>query len=197
MNSIENRCWYTPIFETKLEDFNQKMYLDEVDQLMSRDVGGRVVSNVGGWQSKDMFLGDNPVFDVLFDKIQFFIDNAFQYLNTPTIIDNYWINVNNRGDQNKVHCHPNSLFSGVIYLSASPDQGELVFNNPGSDQTLFGIQTLQFVEYVKFHMNPITIIPDTSKVVLFPSFVYHSVNPNLTDRVRISLSFNTYHKRAQ
>ena len=74
MDSSEYRVWYTPIFETVLKDFNQNIYLDEVDRLMSVDVVGNVLSNVGGWQSKNMFLGDNFVFDPLITSIQKFID---------------------------------------------------------------------------------------------------------------------------
>ena len=48
------------------------------------------------------------------------------------IIGNMWANINPPGGYNRPHIHPNSHFSGVYYIKATKDSGEIVFNDPRS-----------------------------------------------------------------
>ena len=52
-----------------------------------------------------------------------------------------------------------------------------------STQTLNNLQTLQVGSYSEQ--------PEKGKLVLFPSWLEHYVEPNLTNENRISLSFDT------
>ena len=41
-----------------------------------------------------------------------------------------WANINPPGGYNAPHIHPNSLFSGVYYIKAPKNSGNLVCNDP-------------------------------------------------------------------
>ena len=41
-----------------------------------------------------------------------------------------WANINPPGGYNKPHLHPNSHFSGVYYIKAPKNSGQIVFNEP-------------------------------------------------------------------
>ena len=43
-----------------------------------------------------------------------------------------WANINPPGGYNRPHIHPNSHFSGVYYIKATKDSGDIVFNDPRS-----------------------------------------------------------------
>lgn len=97
-----------------------------------------------------------------------------------------WLNVNRPGERHHRHHHPNSFISGVYYLDSSPDAGGIVFHRPG----------LLELEPAKLRGTPFTFDiwkepPETGRLLLFPSRLEHSVEPNQSGRDRLSISFNT------
>jgi uncharacterized protein (TIGR02466 family) len=74
------------------------------------------------------------------------------------------------------------VFSGVFYLSASQDQGDIIFKNPNP----FSHFVFPFID----DENLIHYKPETKKILMFPSWLEHRVEPNLTDSPRISIAFN-------
>ena len=192
----ELRCWYVPILRGKIKNFatvDQLACIKEVERMMSVDVG-REFSNLGGWQSNNLRIGDNPILDRFMVCVQSYVDLISKRFNTPMSIVNYWINVNRQGNSNAYHAHPNSLYSGVVYLDASPDQGRISFYPPNSDSTIFAYHTLEFNSYIDETLSYIFIKPETNRVIFFPSHVHHSVEPNPTNRSRISFAFNMHHR---
>jgi ectoine hydroxylase-related dioxygenase (phytanoyl-CoA dioxygenase family) len=76
-------------------------------------------------------------------------------------------------------------FTAVLYIDASPEQGTLVIENP-LDMILM---TQPISPEVKYPMRQ-EIEVHTGDLVIFPGYLKHSVNPNLTDKERIVLAFN-------
>jgi len=122
--------------------------------------------------------------------IRSFIDALGQ--DVPEIaITQCWLNINRPGERHHRHHHPNSFLSGVYYLDAQPDSGSIVFHRPG----------LLELEPARLHGTPFTFdqwreAPQTGRLVLFPSRLEHSVDPNLANRNRLSISFNTMFRGA-
>lgn len=101
-----------------------------------------------------------------------------------------WLNVTKPGQQHHQHCHPNSIISGVFYVSTEVD-----------DSITFVDQNWTLKEMIKPEIKEFTIwncplwfFPVTAgELVLFPSWLQHKVQPNekaTTDR--ISIAFNTF-----
>jgi hypothetical protein len=102
-----------------------------------------------------------------------------------------WLNVNRPGDRHHRHHHPNSYISGVYYLDASPDCGAIAFHRPG----------LVELQPARTRGTPFTFdlwreVPRSGQLLLFPSRLEHSVEPNLSTRDRLSISFNTMFRGA-
>ena len=191
----ELRCWYTPVFKGQLQGYNHQMQNDvmqEVSRLMSLE-GGRDLSNIGGWQSNARPVGDNQVFDRLLFLLNDYINHVSSYMETKMVLNNYWINVNNTDNWNQSHCHPKSLYSGVIYLDATEDQGDIKLFAPFINSYVYTNQSIGFDNYTAKLLGDVDISPSTVTVILFPSFVYHAVNPNKSNKSRISLAFNLWH----
>ena len=106
-------------------------------------------------------------------------------------MDELWLNVNRRHAINKAHDHPFSFMSGVFYIKAPEKSGDLVLHND-HNKILY---TRNFhSQYIKKwnSYNSVTyrLEPEENVLILFPSSVWHDVEPNLSDEARISLSFN-------
>lgn len=96
-----------------------------------------------------------------------------------------WFNVYGRGDYQEKHVHPNSIISAIYILTASPDSAKIHFTTPLND--MFYVkrtsQQQQLVQQISCESVPGTLI-------VFPSYLPHSVERHDTDSVRISLSYN-------
>ncbi len=105
-----------------------------------------------------------------------------------------WANINMRGDYHNLHNHPHSWLSGTYYV-AVPGQGGATHR---SDLNPNAISF--FDPRGQANMNAISgdgqfdpehrIDPRPGQLLLWPSFLHHLVHPNLSDEVRISVSFN-------
>jgi len=99
-----------------------------------------------------------------------------------------WLNYAESGSMHPQHIHPNSFLSGVLYIKAVLGTGELMLYKPLSTSSI-----LINSEVNKFTENHKIIRVKTGDIVIFPSTLLHSVQPQVGS-TRISLAFNTFLK---
>jgi uncharacterized protein (TIGR02466 family) len=95
-----------------------------------------------------------------------------------------WVNVFERGGQVDSHSHNEVPLAAVVYLSASPEQGNIVFETPMYDILGF----LPINNKIKRLRHEMTI--NTGDVIIFPGYLRHFSFPNTTDTPRISYAIN-------
>ncbi len=92
--------------------------------------------------------------------------------------------------QNILHSHPNSHWSGVLYVQQPTEvegfSGMIEFVNPNQE----GRELAKLLPKSGFD-NMIRIRPKTGQIVIFPSYVLHSVYPNSSNQDRITIAFNS------
>ena len=100
-----------------------------------------------------------------------------------------WANINPPGSMNMPHVHPNSLFSGVYYVKSQPKSGKFKIIDPRPG--------VQLNMPVRKPGNPgrdmwrdATLEPVVGRIIMFPAWLWHSVEENKSDDIRISVSFN-------
>ena len=113
------------------------------------------------------------------------------------VVTQSWITVKNPNQKHHLHNHSNSLISGVFFYGKNDSNiSKLKFYNP------YGMRTLQTTFQLDFDrredINPndtfftqyfeVPFTPGT--MVLFPSFLPHSVEKNNSNTTRKSLAFN-------
>ena len=112
-----------------------------------------------------------------------------EWLDKEPRLGNMWANINYKGGYNRPHIHPNSLFSGVYYVKSQPNSGKLVCNDPRP-----GIQTNMPTRVKgqppKHLWREIHLDPKEGRILMFPSWLWHCVEPNESNDIRISVSFN-------
>lgn len=110
-------------------------------------------------------------------------------------IDNMWANVNPRNGYNKSHFHPNVLWSGCYYVQVPPDAGRITFYDPRTEALMVQPKFAPGMERRQQVWDEISYEPVEGRILLFPAWLAHDVEPNMSDRDgpagdRISVAFN-------
>ncbi|MCB7129829.1 MAG: 2OG-Fe(II) oxygenase, partial [Candidatus Brocadiales bacterium] len=104
----------------------------------------------------------------------------------PLILTQSWVNVHTKDESQEPHVHQNSVISGVYHVKTPKKCGDLFLHSP--------YQYVMLNPPVKaqneFNQRNVHITPKEGRLVLFRSFVEHSVRPNKSDQERISISIN-------
>jgi uncharacterized protein (TIGR02466 family) len=98
-----------------------------------------------------------------------------------------WATVNAPGRGHAAHAHPNSFLSGVYYVQTRAGTDTINFHDPRS-QT--GIIRPPVTQLVAANADQATVAVADGALLLFPSWLQHSVDPNASEGNRISVSFN-------
>jgi uncharacterized protein (TIGR02466 family) len=142
-----------------------------------------------------------PLLDFLCGRVASFATEAFAYRQRDWGISNSWGNItkadNGRNSGHGVHNHPNSVISGVFYSEVDPVQGgSLLLHNPNDPHNLnVPAHTILLetdpdkVAQAPYAWRWANIAVRTGMVVLFPSWLRHSVAPLKSGR-RVSIAFN-------
>ena len=107
-------------------------------------------------------------------------------------ISQSWIVSQYKGEYNPWHQHSGHL-SSVIYLKVPKGMDEF-FEKEGEDHYPVG-GAIQFMQGDKqnFRNDTLTFGPEVGKMLIFPSWLKHSVYPFDVDGERRSMSFNAYY----
>jgi uncharacterized protein (TIGR02466 family) len=87
----------------------------------------------------------------------------------------------------RAHHHPNNYLSGAYYLRTPAAADSINFHDPRA-QT--GIIRPPVVELSAENTDQVVVRVSEGTLLLFPSYLEHSVDPNPSAEERISLSFN-------
>lgn len=114
--------------------------------------------------------------------------NIMAMLNTMVInynnfvINDSWFNFSNKGNFQFDHNHGTEKFSGVYYYQTNGLDGDIKFTTPIVAEKL-GLGISRNIQSVSF-------TPVVGRMLIFPAYLEHRVEPNKTDNERISITFN-------
>ncbi len=94
-----------------------------------------------------------------------------------------WINYFEPGNYEAEHNHFGNFISGVYYVQAMPDTGNFEFYEPAKQKSMWN-SLYTNIKNSSFYQ------PKTGKMLLFPSFLDHSMLRNMSASTRISIAFN-------
>ncbi len=107
----------------------------------------------------------------------------------------YWLNINRKNVFNPPHLHPESHYSGVYYVKVPENCPAIHFLDPRPAH-IYSLPDINittgnaFSNNNKYDSSIYTYQPVEGKVVVFPSYLMHYVDPNPKENIRISLAFN-------
>tara|TARA_A100000164_G_scaffold366255_1_gene386843 strand:- start:261 stop:866 length:606 start_codon:yes stop_codon:yes gene_type:complete len=188
-----NLLFPTPVWTLELENFksvNDDMY-NYIKNEQESDSSGINKSNIKGWHSKDFDLDHSEP-----KKFIKFISSSIEQVMTDmnwdkekqvVKINNMWAIINTGGSSNAQHQHGNSNISGAYYVRAPKNSGDIVFYDPRPAPVYFH-PNAKSPNLLNAQVNSVS--PKEGVLVLFPSYLDHSVNENLSNEERIVISFN-------
>ena len=147
-------------------------------------------TNYKGWHSTTD-MADKPEYQQLITELMKMQKEVYdnEHIDRHPRLCNMWANINPPDGMNQPHVHPNSLFSGVYYVKSQPKSGRLKIYDPRPG--------IQYSMPIRKPGNPgkdlwreAYIDPIPGRIIMFPAWLWHSVEPNESNDIRISVSFN-------
>ena len=188
-----NLLFPTPVWTIQLDNYknvNEEMY-NFIKSNQEKDEIGINKSNVKGWHSKDFNLNDkepqNFISFILPAIEKVMIDMNWEKEKQTAKINNMWAIINTGGSANLRHQHGNSTISGAYYVRAPKNSGDIVFYDP-RPAPVYSHPNVVNPNLLNAQINGVS--PKEGALVLFPSYLDHSVNENLSSQERIVISFN-------
>jgi uncharacterized protein (TIGR02466 family) len=168
------------------------------DTVMAREAESNGIgrSNVGGWHStQDLLKWDAPGIDDMrarivgmsLDLVRLAMPDPAPFKEGVNV--DCWANISRNGNYNALHDHPNSVWSGVYYVSSGTPEpqdetnGKLEFFDPRQGASMMG-------HPLGNTSGRFTVDPLPGLMVMFPSWLKHMVHPFFGTGERISISFN-------
>ena len=188
-----NLFFPTPVWASQLDNFkniNEEMY-SYIKIKQENDQTGISKSNIKGWHSNDFDLNDKKIqnfIGFISPKIEKVMnDMNWDKVKQSVKINNMWAIINMGGSANLRHQHGNSTISAAYYVRAPKNSGDIVFYDP-RPAPVYSHPNASAPNPLNAQVNSIS--PKEGALVLFPSYLDHSVNENLSNEERIVISFN-------
>ena len=184
-----------PIFQYKIENYqeiNQEL-LNYILELQKKNKIGNTHSNKGGWHSPNFDLvNEGPPINFI-NKFKDFLkhiissDMGWEYIPNKQRIVSMWAIINKKNSFNVMHNHQNCYLSASYYVRKPEDSGDITFFDPKEAKTY---RFPKIEKYTEYSTEIVTIEPGEGDLLIFPSYLYHSVGENLSDDNRVVVSFN-------
>ena len=183
----EHMLFSTPFWQTQVQGVDNAS-IKEYCYEMKGKKEGVVISNRGGWHSKELLQPIPDALTFLVDQIHAYINGYCSQITgiNDLAVGNLWVNINPTHTYNRRHDHQNAVLSAVYYVDAEgKDIGNFVIERDDNMEFFAG----------KYKNSPtmqmaLPITPLTNFLFVLPAWTYHSVEMNMENRDRISIAFN-------
>jgi len=193
---MNNEYYVDPIFSDPI--YNSKINLDlkpyvglsliEKQNSHSVDEDGKALDNPTGG-STELYILNNEKFKNLKNEIlthlNVYTKDILKYTNNFKITTS-WITYTNPGSRGILHRHRNSLLSGIVYLQTNENSGNIIFEKYKNVNDFY----VDRKEYNLFNSELWYYKPFDNKIVIFPSDIFHRIDKNKSNILRISIAFN-------
>ena len=142
-----------------------------------------------GWQSEQT-LHERQELEELTSCVRHAATSILRFLRIgqeAIEITGCWATVLAKGAMHKVHSHPNNFLSGVYYVRVHAGSNTINFHDPRIQAHV--IQP-PVVELTGENTDQVVVSLTNGTLLMFPSYLEHSVGASLSEEERISVSFN-------
>lgn len=188
----------SPLFTTVYTDGDLQdtiKYLDNCEM----SSGGK--SNEYGHHSKDTYILEHkeckPLADFIIESLLYFSKEILMYTYDEYVFSQSWISHKKPGQFHTVHNHPNSLISGVFYYGEEDKNLPAIkFHKSliGTNMSYLSPQYQLDRRKSQYAWETFSVNYAPGLLLLFPSYILHSVPINETNKTRKSLAFNVMPK---
>ena len=180
---------FPPLVYRKDIKLNNNQLAQDIVNWSNKDKGVNK-TNYKGWHSTtDMHI--KPEYSQLVTELISMQKDIYdnEHIDRHARLGNMWANINPSGGMNMPHIHPNALFSGVYYVKSNPKSGRLKIYDPRPGAN-FIMPTRKPGNPGRDLWREANIEPIEGRIIMFPAWLWHSVEDNISNDIRISISFN-------
>lgn len=151
------------------------------------------VSNTDGYTSfyKGSLLNNQKFKEI----ISYLNEKIIKILEEKEKISNFdldwmdcWYTIYYKGNNVEEHFHPNSIISGVFYLKCPENCGNIIFFDTNYHYKNFCLNTSPLKTFT--YPKSFSLKPEEGMLVLFPSWLTHKTEINMSDDERVIIAFN-------
>ena len=185
----------TPVFHFRVENY-QKLNTELENYILNlrkKDEKGQKKSNAGGWHSPNFDLNNDntakkfaKIFEEFYKKV-IINEMGWKYDSNKVKMEAMWSIINKKGSFNIQHNHANAYLSSAYYVRYPEKSGSIKFFDPREQKN---IRYPKIKNYTDISAVITEITPKEGDLLIFPSYLYHSVGENLSKDDRIIVSFN-------
>jgi len=142
-----------------------------------------------GWQSEQT-LHEREEFRDLVACVNNAVQSVLRFLRIgydAFDITGCWATVLAKGAIHKAHSHPNNFLSGVYYVRTHLGTDTINFHDPRSQTSVIRPPV---VELTAENTDQVVMTVKNGTLLIFPAYLQHSVDANMSEKERISISFN-------
>ena len=184
-----------PIFKYQVDDYKtlNSELIKYIYKLREEDSDGVKKSNINGWHSKSFNLSDvnnipNKFFSHISKHIQDVFDKYGWTFDPPKVkCTSMWAIINKKGNFNIEHTHSNNYLSAAYYVKAPENCGNFKASNPNIISRNVYPKSDKSTE---LNSNSASINVSEGDLLIFPSYLPHSVEENKSEEDRVIISFN-------
>jgi uncharacterized protein (TIGR02466 family) len=189
VNSLFPVPFYTSEVELDLEDIRKRI------EKLARYQEGLNDSNGYIYPKNEQLFGRKEFSDVKNEAkkhVDRFMREVLKYDYDDSFFACSWFNINEPGSHHHRHYHPNSIISGVIFITNPPNSGHLLFNSPHQRDII--LEQKKGSVDTPFSSGIFSPRQEVGCITLFPSWLEHAVSKNLSDENRLTIAFNVFVK---
>jgi uncharacterized protein (TIGR02466 family) len=142
-----------------------------------------------GWQSEQT-LHERAEFQELSSCVSHVATSVLRFLrigDEAVEITACWATVLAKGATHKAHTHPNNFLSSVYYVRVHQGSNTINFHDPRKQSQIIRPPV---VELTGENTDQVVVRLTNGTLLMFPSYLEHSVDVNMSEEERISISFN-------
>lgn len=156
------------------------------------------ISELGGWHSHNNLHKSEdyaPLVAKIAEATALLSEDLGYHRDYALKIGTMWSIINPPGGANRAHVHPGCLWSGVYYIQAPKDCGNIEFVEPRTAHLMNQPKYQSNAKRPKDCWTKVRFTPEPGRMLIFPSWLYHAVDTNLSkepgDKAnRVIISFN-------
>jgi uncharacterized protein (TIGR02466 family) len=161
---------------------------------------GSDIANYGERSDNSYILNEPECVDIkklVLEHVKEFAENVMLYDYDTWELSQSWVSRKQPGQHHTMHTHPNSLISGVFYYGEPTEETPAIkFHKMqgGINQQVIQPAVKPDKRSSKFAWVEFAVNFAPGLLLLFPSYLFHSVPTNKTDLIRSSVAFNVVPK---
>lgn len=170
-------------------ELDREFYQEELEFIHNLDRDKNQINYI----SREKYILDNNLSKLksfIMNYVNHYVHNILCYSDeVQPYITQSWVNYTKEGEYHHKHHHDNSFLSGVLYISADIESDKIFFHR--KNEFVLKVNSVEYNEY----NSPTWFYPVKSgDIIIFPSYLTHSVGLKKDDKERCSLAFNVFLK---